>query len=280
MASGVGAYHNHHFRRAIPGDIDTVRGRLCDVLEEFNYIVLNENPIQAKRPRQKSLWVSMVLEYDTQLTIGLKPISSASTLATFDYTIEQLFTKGEMQALEREGEAIIALATATATGAFCPSCGAENAGAVRFCRICGKPVARNELPSELEVLRLTANASASQIEIVLGQCLCLIAILITLPVLLFTHSLKSLIFGWGVLGVGILLGIFFMLLGLRRLRQSLTSSNQLPEPPATTPRVVSEQERAALPPPPASITEGTTELIQPSQAPLSAKPAKDTGSMP
>lgn len=280
MASGAGAYHNHHFRRAIPGDIDTGRGRLCDVLEEFNYIVLNENPIQAKRPRQKSIWVSMVLDYDTQLTIGLKSISPASTFATFDYTIEQLFTKGETQALEREGEAIIALAMTTATGAFCPACGAENAGAARFCRTCGKSFTRNELPSELEVLRLTANASASQIEIVLGQCLCLIAILIALPLFLFTNSLKSLILGWGVLVLGILLGIFFMLLGLRRLRQSLTSSNQPPEQPATMPRVSFGQERAALPSPPASVTEGTTELIQPSQAPLAAKPAKDTGSMP
>jgi len=280
MASGVGAYPNHHFRRTIPGDIDTVRHRLCDVLEEFNYIVLNENPIQAKRPRQKSIWVSMVLEYDTQLTIGLKPISPASTLATFDYTIEQLFTKGEMQALEREAEAIIALATATATDAFCPSCGAENAGAVRFCRTCGKPVARNELPSELEVLRLTANASASQIEIVFGLGLCLITLLITLLMILFTSSLKGIIFGWSVLGFGELLGIFYLLLGLRRLRQSLTSSNQSVEPSATMPRVISGQGRVALPPPPASITEGTTELIQPSQAPLSAKPAKDTGSMP
>jgi hypothetical protein len=280
MTSGVGAYPNHHFRRAIPGDIDTVRQRLCEVLEEFNYIVLNENPIQAKRPRKKSIWVSMVLEYDTQLMIGLKPISPASTLATFDYTIEQLFTKGETQALEREAEAIIALATATATGAFCPSCGAENAGAVRFCRTCGKPVARNELPSELEVLRLTANASASQIEIVLGLGLCLITLLITLLMILFTSSLKGIIFGWSVLGVGELLGIFYLLLGLRRLRQSLTSSNQPPEQPSAMPRAISGQERAALPPPPASVTEGTTELINSSAAAVPAHPAKDTGSMP
>ncbi len=107
MAGGF----EHHFRRTIPGDIESVRRRLSDVLESFGYIVLGDAPIQAKRPRQKSIWVAMVLDYDTTLTIALKPISSASTLATFDYDIEQLFTKGEMQALEREAEAIIALAT-------------------------------------------------------------------------------------------------------------------------------------------------------------------------
>jgi hypothetical protein len=279
MASGTGAYPNHHFRRAIPGNIDTVRQRLCEVLEEFNYIVLSENPLQAKRPRQKSIWVAMVLDYDVQLTIALKSISEASTLATFDYTIEQLFTKGEKQALEREAEAIIALAMATSSGAFCPSCGAENAGAVRFCRTCGKPVARNELPSELEVLRLTANASASQIEMVLGLGLCLITLLITLPIILFTSSPKGIIFGWIVLALGELLGIFYLLLGLRRLRQSLTAGSPPPEIQAATPRAIPGQERAALPPPPASITEGTTELINSSAVGVPAQSVKDTGSM-
>ncbi|MFY9609048.1 MAG: zinc ribbon domain-containing protein, partial [Blastocatellia bacterium] len=164
MAGGF----EHHFRRVIAGDLDSVRQRLSDVLEDFGYIVLGDTPIQAKRPRQKSIWVAMVLDYDTKLTIALKPISPASTLATFDYDIEQLFTKGEMQALEREAEAIIALATTAAPiEAFCPSCGAENSGNARFCRACGKPGARNALPSELEVMRLTALASGTQIEITL-----------------------------------------------------------------------------------------------------------------
>src|SRR4030095_6509786 len=161
MAGGF----EHHFRRTIPGDIDSVRQRLCDVLESFGYIVIGDAPIQAKRPRKKSIWVAMVLDYDVTLTIALKPISSASTLATFEYNIEQLFTKGEMQALEREGEAIIALATSASVEVFCASCGAENAGNARFCRVCGKPAARNQLPPELEVLRLTASASGTQIEL-------------------------------------------------------------------------------------------------------------------
>lgn len=63
-----------------------------------------------------------------------------------------------MQALEREAEAIIALAASASVEVFCPSCGVENAGNARFCRGCGKPAARNQLPAELEVMRLTANA--------------------------------------------------------------------------------------------------------------------------
>ena len=279
MASGAGAYPNHHFRRTISGDIDAVRRRLCDVLQQFNYVVLSENPVQAKRPRQKSIWVSLVLDYDVQLTIALKPISEASTLATFDYTIEHLFTKGEQQALEREAEAIIALAMAASSSAFCPSCGAKNEGAVRFCRTCGKPVARNELPAELEVLRLTANASAAQIELLLGLGLCLITLLVGVSMILFTGSPKGILYGWIVLALGELLGSFYLLLGLRRLRQSLTSSAASQEISASTPRVTSGQAHAALPVPPASVTEGTTELINSSPVAVPARSVKDTGSM-
>jgi hypothetical protein len=66
MAGGIGAYPEHHFKRVMPGDIETVRQRLCEALEEFNYIVLNENPIQAKRARQKSIRVAMVSDYDAE----------------------------------------------------------------------------------------------------------------------------------------------------------------------------------------------------------------------
>jgi hypothetical protein len=276
MASGF----EHHFRRTIPGDIDSVRRRLSDVLESFGYIVLGDTPIQAKRPRQKSIWVAMVLDYDTTLTIALKPISSASTLATFDYEIEQLFTKGEMQALEREAEAIIALATNASAEVFCPSCGAENAGNARFCRGCGKPAARNQLPSELEVMRLTANASGSQIELTIGLTLSFLALLIATPIILFVPSMKGVVFGWILLALGELLGAYHLILGMRRLHRLLNPANppQL-EAPSEQTGALSTQDRAALPPQPVSIVEGTTELMTNQPMPVVARPARDTDSM-
>lgn len=270
----------HHFRRTIPGDIDSVRQRLSDVLESFGYVVFGDAPIQAKRPRQKSIWVAMVLEYDTTLTIALKPISSASTLATFDYDLEQLFTKGEMQALEREAEAIIALATSTSVEVFCPSCGVENAGNARFCRACGKPAARNQLPTELEVMRLTANASASQIELTLGLSISGLSLLIAMLMILFTDSRKGVAFGWILLVLGELLGAYFLILGMRRLHRSLNPPNpQHLEAPSEQTKALSMQERVALPPLPVSIVEGTTELMTPRQTPVTVGPAKDTDSM-
>jgi hypothetical protein len=222
----------------------------------------------------------MVLDYDTKLTIALKPINSASTLATFDYAIEQLFTRGEIQALEREAEAIIALATTASGEAFCPSCGAESAGAVRFCRACGKPMARNELPSELEVMRLTASASATQIEITLGLGLCLLTLLISLPMILFA-SPKAIVFGWIVFALGEVLGSFYLALGMSRLNRALNSNNPpQPEAQPDSPGSISAQERVALPPQAVSITEGTTELIESRQPTRAAvKPVKDTDSM-
>jgi hypothetical protein len=280
MAGGIGAYPEHHFRRVIPGDIETVRQKLCEVLQDFKYVVVNENPIQAKRPRRKSIWVSMVLDYDTVLTIGLKPISPASTLATFDYAVEQLFTKAEMRSLEREAEAIIAMATAVPVEAFCPSCGAETAGAVRFCRACGKPIARNELPAELDLMRLTASASGSQIEIRLGLIICLGALLTTLPMILFSGT-KGAVFGWILLALGEALGFFHLRLGMRRLHKALNPNDQAQQDMRPDlPRATSVQERAPLPPQPVSITEGTTELIESGHPiPAGVRPVKDTDSL-
>ncbi len=276
MAGGF----EHHVRRVIAGDMDSVRQRLSDVLEDFGYIVLGDTPIQAKRPRQKSIWVAMVLDYDTKLTIALKPISPASTLATFDYDIEQLFTKGEMQALEREAEAIIALANTTSSEVFCASCGAENPRAGRFCRACGKPGARNALPSELEVMRLTALASGTQIEITLGLILCLLTVVVNVPIILFADSPKGIGFGWLLLVLGELLGSFFLIFGMRRLHRALNPANPpQQEASSESTRAFSMQERAALPPQPASIVEGTTELMNPQQTPAAARPARDTDSM-
>lgn len=277
MAGG----YEHHFRRVIAGDMDSVRQRLSDVLEDFGYIVLGDTPIQAKRPRQKSIMVAMVLDYDVKLTIALKPISPASTLATFDYDIEQLFTRGEMQALEREAEAIIALATRAAPiEVFCSACGAENSGNARFCRVCGKPGARNALPSELEVMRITALASGTQIEVTLGLIICLLTLVVTLPMILLSGSPKGIGFGWLLLALGELLGTYFLIFGMRRLHRALNPANPpLPEAGSDATRALSNQERAALPPQPASIVEGTTELMTPQKVPSVVGPARDTDSM-
>ncbi|MGA9773798.1 MAG: zinc ribbon domain-containing protein [Blastocatellia bacterium] len=278
FAAVIGEYQEHHFRRVIPGDIETVRRKLCDVLEDFNLVVLNENPIQAKRPAQKNVITATVIEYDARLTIALKAISPASTLATFDYAVPYLYGKGDRIALECEADAIIALATTVFNETLCARCGAENAGKVRFCRVCGTPVA-HKLPAELEVMRLTAELSATYIEVGWGVVIVLLTLLSTLPMILFGNP-KVVNIGWVLFAIGENLGWFMLLSGLFRLRRTITTTgaeqNQQPELPYTA----ATQERAALPPTPASVTEGTTELMnQPQPVSLSATRGKDTGEM-
>jgi len=269
----------HHFRKVIPGHIDAARQRLCDVMEDFGYIVLSENPLQARRPAKRGVASANVLEYETQLTVALKSLSPASTIATFDYRVTYLFANSERLALEREADAMIALATAPAKQSACPACGVEMAGAVRFCRACGTPIARTALPAELEVMRLMAGSSASQVEISLGAIIAFVTLLVSLPMMLFGKP-KLVNIGWGLLVIGELLAWIYLLWGLRRLYRTLNASQPaqaeaLPE--AIKPGLATDRE--LLPPPPASVTEGTTELMDRQPLPVSSEPARTTGEL-
>lgn len=285
-SSGTG-YAQHHFRKVIPGNIEAVRQKLSDVLEDFNYIVISDNPLQAKRPTQTNIWVAHILEYEARLTVALKAISPASTLATFDYEVQYILSKGDMLTLEREADAIIALATAPTNKTICPACETENLGAVRFCRVCGTPIARTKLPAELEVMRLMAGLSAAQIEITTGLGFIFLTLLVALPMTFFGGA-KAIGLGWILFSVGELLGAFILLYGLRRLHKTINQPTTQPEVQPGSQRLTQmqepvalpQQEQPALPPPPHSVTEGTTELInQPDNVPVAFKQAKTTDAM-
>jgi hypothetical protein len=278
---GLGAYPEHHFRKFIPGNIEGVRRRLCDVLEDFNYTVLSENPVQARRPPQRNVLAANILEYDTRLTVALKHISPVSTLATFDYAVPYIFSKADKLTLEREADAIIALANAPLRKSVCPTCATENAGAVRFCRVCGTPVARSTLPAELEVMRLMGDASASYIEIGWGMTIAVFTLALTLPMILLGNP-KAVTAGWVLFAIGELIGLWMLAYGLLRLRRTLIASHgsQQEARPGVI-KEISATGRMALPPQSVSITEGTTELMDSSKqpAPLPAKQARDTDAM-
>lgn len=288
-SDGTGHYEEHHFRKVIPGNIETVRQRLSDTLEDFNYMVISETPLQAKRVNRRNIMTANVLEYDARLTIGLKAISPASTLATFDYVVEYLFSKGERLTLEREADAMIAMVTAPMNKTICPACETENVGAVRFCRVCGTPIMRSKLPAELEVMRLMGGTSAAEVEISWGISIVLFTLMLTLPMILLGKP-KLIIVGWILMALGELFGLLCLIYGMRRLHKTVNPVNPAQqELPLETSRRISAQEstpvapapeRLALQPQPVSVTEGTTELIDESQAvPVLVKQARTTGSM-
>jgi hypothetical protein len=278
--AGMG-YTEFDTRRIIAGDIETVRRRLCDVLEEFKYRVLSEQPIQARRPQQRNVLAANHLEVNVKLSVGLKPLSPHATLATFAYAAEYIFTEGDKQTYECEVDAIVALATASTKATVCRACGAGNTGDSRFCRSCGAPAARESLPAELEVMRLTAGARAAHQEHFTGVLIILINLAIALPLILLTGKPKAVRAGLIVLAIGQVLGWLSLLYGMLRLHRTLNPRRAASREPfaADFPRAVAgAQGTSALPPPSAttwaaSVTEGTTEL-------LGAPPKKETAAEP
>jgi ribosomal protein L40E len=280
--AGMG-YTEFDTRRTIAGDIETVRRRLCDVLEEFKYRVLSEQPIQARRPQQRNIFAANHLEVNVKLSVALKPLSPHATLATFAYAAEYIFTEGDKQTFECEVDAVVALATASAKATVCRACGAGNTGDSRFCRSCGAPAARESLPAELEVMRLTAGARAAHQEHFTGLLIILINLAIALPLILLSGKPKAVRVGLIVLAVGQILGWLSLLYGMLRLHRTLNPRRGASREPfaADFPRsVAGAQGTSALPPASAntwaaSVTEGTTELLgAPPKKEPAAEPAR------
>jgi hypothetical protein len=260
-SSGIG-YTEFDIRRVVPGDAEFVRVRIAAVLEEFHYRVLNDRPIQARRGQIKNVWAANTLELSSRLTIALKQISPHATLAIFDYSAQRICTKGDKQTYEREVDAIIALALSAAKASSCPACGLENQGSSRFCRGCGAPSSRDSLPAELEVMRLTAGARATQQENVAGLAIALVDLAITLPMILL-GSPKAVNAGIVLLILGQLIAWFFLLFGARRLHRTLNPHGRGNEElPLRVPGSLEADNAQSLPPvSPLSVTEGTTELL-------------------
>ncbi len=287
MMDGSGEYvqlSEHNFRRVLAGDVESVRERLIYALERLDYRVLSEQPLIAKRSSQASSCSFSVLKCVKGLTIGLKTLNPTSTLVTFDYEILNSFvTKGDRQTVEREAEAIIALATARPVATLCASCGTNNSNDSRFCRVCGTPNAADD-PQEIEVLRLTSGARDAHQNIIGGVITMLGVLAMALP-LIFLSS-KGPKGGTILLIVGELLALCWLFYGMWRLHHTLNpKSDEKRVKPVSIPHAMPAMQPAALSPQPAhaSVTEGTTELLaapERERVPVPVKPHKiDTAEM-
>jgi zinc-ribbon domain len=188
---------------------------------------------------------------------------------------------GDAQTLEREADAIVALAAAPPAASVCGNCGTENPGDARFCRLCGAPGAAAE-PAELEVMRLTAGSRAALQEIACGLGIALAVLAFTLPMIIFATKPKVVNIGWMLLVVGQAFGWWMTLSGVLRLHRTLNRGGQperqLPAPAAPA---LHAEPTASLPPARArvSVTEGTTELLvptTPAREPVVAQRRPDT----
>lgn len=271
----------HSFSRLVPGDPANIRRRMIDALEHFNYVILNLDPIQATRDGSFSM---NVLNCALKVIVTFRQSSPLSTTVTFSYSIPlSMLTKGDLRTVEREAEALIALSNRRQND--CVICGTSNAGDSKFCRVCGNPNSDSS-PAEVEVMRLTAGARAGQQTLITGLLVILVTILALALPLIFIGDIRRETVIWVLLILGQITGWALLFYGILRLHRTLNPKTIMP---ASRSRDVTHNiqsvEPASLPPQSAqaSITEGTTELLDARSRERTATPVErlgaDTGSM-
>jgi hypothetical protein len=216
-----------YLKRVLAGDVESVRARLADALESLGYAVLDDDPLRARRGARG--WAAYycsadILEYPTRLTVALKPLSEAATLATFDYEVKHTLgvaTRWDKQTLLREAEAVIAVACVGEGRSDCAVCGTAGGADSRFCRHCGAQYGGRE-PAELEVMRLTAGGRAGYHFTGMGIFGTLITLLIVIP-LLMLGTPKAVNLGAFLLLCGGATGFIITLIGALQLRETLNN---------------------------------------------------------
>ena len=293
--SGYGSQTTEiYLKRELVGSVESVSARLIAALERLGYDVIEDQPaiLGRRGARGWGTWYGSadVLDYSMTLVIRLKPIGDHSTRATFDYKVSHPWlSKGDKGVVSREVEAITALATMRSADKLCAACGTEAMDDSRFCRRCGAPMTNDQ--TELDVLRMTAEARAAHTSVVTSAMLSLVSILLALLAVI-TIALNS---TWGLKASWIwivfmgVVGIFNFFLGWcawGRLNGALRHKRAEPRlSPLSDPIGLSGTDTTALPPARLgmSITEGTTELLTPQQREPEAVPVKrgrgDTGAI-
>lgn len=258
------AYGEYHLTLTLASDVESARERLSSAVEKLGYRIISEDPLVARRSGGGYGSVTTTtLDYARTLTLRLKTSGTAATLVTFNYVGYPLNYRGARVVITREAEAIIALASVRQKMLVCLDCGTEAVDDSRFCRRCGAPTAGE--PAELQVMRLTNYAHSGFKDIFAGLAgITLAVITFTLIVLIkgIAHITPASIFAL----VLFLPSLFWLILGMRYLSRTFISN---PTEKALASKTSRQQPSLRqitndLPElPPVSITEGTTELLQP-----------------
>jgi len=278
----------HSARRVLTGEVEAVRARLVYALESLGYTVISDNPLQARRARQKDIIRADFTDHPRRLAVGLRQVGASATQVTFDFAVSHggCSTKGDLLTVEREADAIAALASAPPASGLCLACGTENGGEARFCRLCGAPNTTG-VPGEVEVLRLTAGSRAGLQEIVCGLSIAMLTAAVTTAMMLLGRT-KAFNAGLILLVIGEVIGWWMALYGMLRIYRTLRAKPEGLTLPAAHSGVdaaaagrLPHAQTSALPPAHFSVTEGTTELLgsKPREAervPLRRKEQGDT----
>jgi hypothetical protein len=283
--SGYGSQTTEiYLKRQLVGSVESVSARLIAALERLGYDVIEDQPaILGRRGAQGwGTWYGSadVLDYSMTLVVRLKPIGENSTRATFDYKVScPWLSEGDKEVVSREVEAITALATMRSADKLCAACGTEAMDESRFCRRCGAPMTAEQ--TELDVLRMAAETSAGHTSVVTSTILSLVSMLIALLAVVTiavkgSLTLKAFWIWMGFLGVISLFNLFFGWCARGRLNNALRNKRAEQRVMPSDAQTLPGTDTTALPPGRVgmSITDGTTELLNPRQREQEVVPVK------
>ncbi len=215
-------------KKVLPGNIEKVNRQLIDAIESLSYNIIEESPniIARRGAKGWGTWFGSadVLDYARTLTIRLKPISTSSTRATFDYLIKHpMLNKGEKSVLVQEAKTIAAISKTHSIEKTCSVCETESTDDSKFCRRCGAPLTSEQ--AELEVLRMMAETRAGKTSVVGASVLMLVSaiFLFVLFVLNNAELIKPKLFTFFLIlgGFGILSAIISSFFGWNRMKRAL-----------------------------------------------------------
>jgi ribosomal protein L40E len=261
-----------YVKKILAGNVENVRFQLVAVIESLGYDIIEDEPniIARRGARGWATWYGSadVLDYAMTLTVRLKPIGENSTRATFDYSVKNpMLNKGEKEILVQEAKTIAALSKKQALEKICSLCETESTDESKFCRKCGAPLASER--AEREVLRMMGEVRAGKTSVVSAAVLMLVSFVSIVAAFLINNldlaNPKAyrfpLFFGLLSLALAVMSSFF----AWNRLKRTLTQAPEKPEQNFQTyasPSSGKTGELYELPPQrPASITEGTTNLL-------------------
>jgi len=261
-----------YLKKVLAGNENTVRLQVIDAMETLGYDIVEEEPniIGRRGAKGWGTWFGSAnpLDYATTLTVRLKPVGEASTRVTFDYLIKHgMLNKGDRNIVVQEAKTIAAISKTHTIEKLCSVCETESTDDSKFCRRCGAPLTSEQ--AELEVLRMMAETRAAKTSIVTSSILTPLSALAVLIFYILTSTglMKPKIFPIILVlgGLGMLVGFISNLFGWNRVKRALekpdTGSQHIPR---VLPREIEMNDVKELPPQrqaPASVTEGTTNLL-------------------
>lgn len=274
VSSGINAGQQTtelYVKKVLAGNIGDVRARLINSIESMGYDIIEDEPHIVGRRGAKGwgTWFGSadVLDYQMTLVVRLKHLSENSTRVTFDYAIKHpMLNQGEKAIVVQEANTIASLSKRQAIEKTCSVCETESTDDSRFCRKCGAPLTSEQ--AELEVLRMMAEVRAGKTSVVSSSIL-IIASVVLLTLAFVLSSLGSIKPGailllFSLNGIAAMLALLSTFFAWNRLKRAL-------DKPENTTRHVSadtfesiktgEFQELPTPVPPASITEGTTNLL-------------------